>query len=143
MIEGIHKHLLTELDRAGRADTIFVLSGIGFNLLVLAINWAQAGDITRRYVGHNNIDNIIIFIIFLLGSVIVTTSCLLILRNNKNICYQCHTALLKIYADTDVEKYMPSGMTTLGNKRFNLSVIVVAGTGLIAVIVPLVVIFAK
>ena len=63
VIEGIHKHLLSELDRAGRSDTIFVIAGVSFNLLVLFINWAQASTITSTY-GEAGTDSFIIFAIF-------------------------------------------------------------------------------
>ena len=141
MIEGIHKHLLSELDRAGRSDTIFVLAGVSFNLLVLFINWAQASNITNGYGGSKQ-DSIIIFAIFLVGTVVVSTACLLTLINSRRICNQCHNALARIYEDTEVSKYMPQGISTLGNKRFILSFVVVGGTGIIAVIVPLVAVLA-
>ena len=141
MIEGIHKHLLSELDRAGRSDTIFVLAGVSFNLLVLFINWAQASTITSTY-GEAGADSFIIFAIFLIGTLVVSTSCLLTLMNSRRICNKCHEALVQIYEDTDVSKYMPEGMGNLGNKRIVLSFIVVGGTGLLAVVVPLVAVLA-
>ena len=142
MIEGIHKHLLSELDRAGRSDTIFVLAGVSFNILVLFINWTQAGNITSTY-RETNADSIIIFSMFLIGTIVVSTACLLTLKNSRHICSQCHQALLKIYEDTEVVKYMPEEMVGLGNKRFVLSFIVIAGTGLLAILVPIVAILAK
>jgi ABC-type transport system involved in multi-copper enzyme maturation permease subunit len=141
MIEGIHKHLLSELDRAGRSDTIFVLAGVSFNLLVLFINWAQASTITSTY-REAGTDSFIIFAIFIIGTLVVSTSCLLTLMNSRRICNKCHKALVQIYEDTEVSKYMPEGMGNLGNKRFILSFIVVGGTGLLAVVVPLVAVVA-
>ena len=141
MIEGIHRHLLSELDRAGRSDTIFVLAGVSFNLLVLFINWVQASNITSSY-SDSKQDSIIIFAIFLVGTVVVSTACLLTLINSRRICNQCHSALAQIYEDTEVSKYMPQGISALGNKRFILSFVVVGGTGIIAVIVPLVAVLA-
>jgi hypothetical protein len=142
MIERIHKHLLSELDRAGRSDTIFVLAGVSFNLLVLFINWGQAGNITSTY-WETNVDSIIIFSKFLVGTVVVSTACLLTLKNSRRICNQYHQALLKIYEDTEVVRYMPEEMVGLGNKRFVLPFIVVGGTGLLAILVPIVAILAK
>ena len=48
MIEGIHKHLLHELERAGRTETVFILAGTGFNLLMLAISWSLSDDVSRQ-----------------------------------------------------------------------------------------------
>jgi len=143
MIEGIHKHLLSELDRAGRSDTIFVLAGVSFNLLVLLINWVQAISIeSASAYDRNAAESQIIFAIFLVGALVVSTACLLTLTNSRNICIKCHAALLQIYEDTEVAKYMPEGIGALGKRKFILSFIVVGGTGLLAVGVPLVVIFA-
>jgi hypothetical protein len=130
MIEGIHKHLLSELDRAGRSDTVFVLAGSAFNTLIMFINWAQADGISR---GRGNI---MLFLLFVAGALLVTGASLLVLLNSRRICVQCHEALSKIYNDTCVSQYMPPGMTSLGNKRFILSFIVVASTGALAVAVP-------
>ena len=141
MIEGIHKHLLSELDRAGRSDTIFVIAGVSFNLLVLFINWVQASNINSPY-GEPGKDSFIIFAIFLIGTLVVSTTCLLTLMNSRRICIKCHEALVQIYEDTDVSKYMPEGIGSLGNKRIILSFIVVGGTGLLAVLVPLVAVLA-
>jgi len=142
MIEGIHKHLLSELDRAGRTDTVFVLAGVCFNLLILFVNWIQASRITNE--NHNNgQDAPFIFALFLLGTIVVTSSCLLMLANRRKICVKLHESLMKIYEETVVSEYMPSDIGKLGNKRFILSFIVVGGTGLLAVLVPFISIWAS
>ena len=135
MIEAIHKQLLAELDRAGRSDTVFILSGVSFNLLVLVINWIQAISIASTY-RESIIVNYVIFFIFMTGTLLVSGACLLTLLNSRKICMEIHDALSKIYEDTEVAKYMPERMSELGAKRFTLSFIVVGGTGLIAVAVP-------
>jgi len=137
VIEGIHKHLLSELDRAGRSDTVFVVAGVAFNLLVLFINWAQSTTVLNRY-GEIQTDTIIIFGIFIVGALVVSFACLLTLLNSRKICCKCHDSLLLIYEDSEVSKYMPDGMSNLGGRRFILSFIVVAGTGLLAISVPLI-----
>lgn len=139
MIEAIHKHLLSEIDRAGRSDTIFVLAGVSFNLLVLFINWVQADILSKSHKGLM-IDSLFIFIIFMVGTLVVSSACLLTLISSRKICNRCHEALMLIYKDMNVSKYMPEGISYLGNKRFILSFIVVSGTSLIAVVIPLVVV---
>lgn len=136
MIEGIHRHLLSELDRAGRSDTVFVVAGVAFNLLVLFINWAQSGEMVNRD-GELQLDVLTIFGIFLCGSILVSISCLLTLLNSRNICIKCNTSLNQIYEDAQVSKYVPADMLSLGKKRFLLSCVVVGGTGLLAIVVPI------
>lgn len=137
MIEGIHKHLLSELDRSNRSDTVFVVSSALFNTLVLFVNWAQADSLSRGS------GNVVTFALFAAGALLVTGSALLILLNSRRICFECHAALEKLYRDTNVSQYMPTGMGVLGNKRFVLSFIVVASTGALAVLIPLVSMQAK
>ena len=38
MIERVHEHIISELGTNSRADTIFILTGVILNLLVLGIN---------------------------------------------------------------------------------------------------------
>jgi hypothetical protein len=44
MLENVHDHLSSELQQNTRTDTIFVVTAILFNLIVLAVNSAVAGD---------------------------------------------------------------------------------------------------
>ncbi|KRA54309.1 hypothetical protein ASD77_06735 [Pseudoxanthomonas sp. Root65] len=131
MIEAIHKQLMSELDRAGRADTVFVVSGVLFNILVLFVNWAQASSLSE---GRGNL---MIYLLFTAGSLLISCTALLALINSRRICNSVHSALEQIYKDQNVAHYLPKGLSTLGNKRFILSFIVVGGTGLLAVIIPL------
>ncbi|WP_237132376.1 hypothetical protein [Pseudohongiella sp. O18] len=142
MIEGIHKHLLSELDRAGRTDTVFVLAGVCFNLLILFVNWIQASRITSDY-QNNDQDAPFIFALFLLGTLVVSSACLLTLANSRNICVKLHESLMKIYEKTNVAEFIPADIGSLGNKRFILSFIVVGGTGLLAVLVPFITIWTN
>ena len=130
MIEGLHKQLLAELDRSNRSDTVFVVSSALFNTLALFVNWAQADSLSR---GSGNIVTIALFAAVVL---LVTGSALLILLSSRRICLECHAALDRLYRDTGVAQYMPTGLIAIGNKRFVLSFILVASTGALAMMVP-------
>ncbi len=132
MIEKVHDYLVYELDRSSKSDTVFVISAVLFNILVMFINWAQASSIAA---GRGSIA---IFGIFLVGVLFVSGAALIALVNSKRICIRCHEALEKIYENEGVSDYFPKNMAILGNKRFVLSFIVVAGTGLIATLVPVI-----
>lgn len=132
MIEKIHDHLVSELDRSSKSDTVFVISAVLFNILVMFINWAQASSIASGG------GSIAIFGIFLVGVLVVSGAALAALINSRRICIRCHEALEKIYEKEGVSDYFPKDMANLGNRRFVLSFIVVAGTGLIAALVPII-----
>ena len=44
MLEQVHQHIINELQQSARTDTIFVVTAVVFNLIVLGINSAVAGD---------------------------------------------------------------------------------------------------
>lgn len=71
------------------------------------------------------------------GSLLVTTAAILSLENSRKSCVALHAALLRIYQDTDVLKYFPPDAERAGNTRLVLSLVVVAGTGILAVAIPL------
>ena len=38
MLPQMHQHILSELDRSGRADTVFVFGAVVFDLISIAVN---------------------------------------------------------------------------------------------------------
>ena len=44
MLHQVHDHIVSELGESSRTDTIFVLTAIIFNLIVLAINFGVATE---------------------------------------------------------------------------------------------------
>lgn len=136
MKEAIHNHLLSELDRTGRSDTIFVLAGVAFNLAVLLINWGLSVALTSKN-SDAEPETYAVFFLFMLGSIVISTACILTLNNSRNICLKIHKSLDQLYKDTDVSKYMPENISALGSKRAILSLIVVGGTSSLAILVPL------
>jgi len=43
MLEQLHEHVVAELQQSSRTDTVFVVTAVVFNLVVLAINAGVAG----------------------------------------------------------------------------------------------------
>jgi len=44
MIERVHQHIITELQQNARTDTIFIVTAILLNLVILAVNSIIAGE---------------------------------------------------------------------------------------------------
>ena len=42
MLDRLHEHVVSELNQGARTDTVFVVTAVAFNLVVLAINWNVA-----------------------------------------------------------------------------------------------------
>ena len=49
MLEHVHKHIVAELQQSARTDTVFVVTSVVFNLVVLGINWSVAESATRHW----------------------------------------------------------------------------------------------
>jgi len=48
MIDKVHQHIMNELQQSSRTDTIFVLTAILFNLIVLAVNSGVASSAVKE-----------------------------------------------------------------------------------------------
>jgi hypothetical protein len=133
MIERVHQHLLSELERTTRADTVFVVCAVLFNLLALFISWTQVPTSTENY----RSGSFGIYILTTLGIIVVSGAALKALQNGRATCESIHASLAQIYRDASVDKYVPDSLRAMGGSRFRLSVVVVAGTSVLAVAIPL------
>ena len=52
MLERVHQHIVDELQQSARTDTIFVVTAVIFNLVVLGINSEQPA-VARGFVEEN------------------------------------------------------------------------------------------
>jgi hypothetical protein len=126
MIERVQQHIVSELQTNARTDTIFVLTGIGLNLLILAINSAASGETV----------------------VIVTFSLLLIVLNlvvefgllrGREMRRKLLNGLLRMYSDQGVDVYYDPSLLGDYATRYNLFMFAVLCTGLVALILPLII----
>ncbi len=68
MIEKVHQHIVNELQQSSRTDTIFVITAVIFNLIVLAINSAVAGDAVSK--NPNPSDDFVLTIFFIMSIIV-------------------------------------------------------------------------
>jgi len=130
MIEHVHKHIISELQQNTRTDTIFILTSILLNLIALAINSGIAED-SRE-------DNSLLLVMFIFVFLIVVVNIVVIfgLLKGRQTRSKLINGLLKMYKDQDVGKYYDESLVSNYNVRYNLFILVVISTGLIAVLVP-------
>ncbi|GAI74429.1 unnamed protein product [marine sediment metagenome] len=134
MIERVHEHIITELQQNTRTDTIFILTAILLNLLSLGINSAVAqgsGKDTTTWV---------VFFTFVCLVVVVSFVVEVGLLKGKQTRIKLIGGLLKMYKDQGVEGYYDASLLSNYATRYNLFLFVVIFTGLIALVVPLVLI---
>ncbi|MGD8531629.1 MAG: hypothetical protein PVG97_11660, partial [Syntrophobacterales bacterium] len=63
MLKQVHEHIVSELQQNARTDTIFVVTAIAFNLIVLGINSAVAGEAESAQAGSSNDLILAVFVI--------------------------------------------------------------------------------
>jgi hypothetical protein len=131
MVPQLHQHILSELDRSGRADTVFVFGAVVFDLLSIGVNSALATSKTG--VAQ------VVFVLFMIGVVVVTGCAVGALVNGWRTCTAYHEALLKMYEAEGVAKYFPSSGLRLGRTRNMLFLLLTCSLGALAIIVPLLV----
>ena len=134
MIERVHEHIITELQQNTRTDTIFILTAILLNLVALGINSAVASE------SNKDATTWIVFFTFVSLVIVVNFVVEIGLLKGKQTRLKLINGLLKMYKDQGVEGYYDASLLSNYNTRYNLFLLVVVFTGLIAIVVPLVLI---
>ncbi len=135
MIERVHEHIITELQQNTRTDTIFILTAILLNLLTLGINSVVASQ------SNKDATTWIVFFTFVCLLIVVNFVVEIGLLKGKQTRTKLINGLLKMYKDQGVEGYYDASLLSNYNTRYNLFLLVVVFTGLIAIVVPLILIF--
>jgi len=134
MIERVHEHIITELQQNTRTDTIFILTAILLNLITLGINSAVASGLNR------DATTWLVFFTFVALLIVVNFVVEIGLIKGRQTRTKLINGLLKMYKDQGVEGYYDESLLSNYNTRYNLFMLAVIFTGLIAIFVPLVLI---
>jgi hypothetical protein len=130
MIEHIHNHITSELQQNTRTDIIFILTSIFLNLITLAIN---SGMVEKS---RTESSTLAVMFIFVLLIVMVNIVVIIGLIKGRQTRMKLVNGLLEMYKDQNVSKYYDETLLGNYNIRYNLFIIVVVCTGVIATIVP-------
>ena len=134
MIERVHEHIVTELQQNSRTDTVFIVAAILLNLLALGINSGVAS-------GRNNDSTMwIVFFTFVVLVIVVNFVAEIGLIKGRQTRMKLLDGLLRMYKDQKVDGYYDASLLSNYNTRYNLFLLTVVVTGLIALVVPLVII---
>jgi hypothetical protein len=134
MIERVHEHIIAELQQNTKTDTVFILTAILLNLIALGINSGVASGSDRDATMW------IVFFTFVCLVIVVNFVVEVGLLKGKQTRIKLITGLLKMYNDQGVEGYYDESLLSNYSIRYNLFLLAVVVTGLIAIIVPLVLI---
>ena len=132
MIERVHEHIITELQQNTRTDTVFIITAIFLNLIALGVNSGVASN--------ENMDTTkwIVFFTFIILVIVINFVVEIGLLKGKQTRIKLLNGLLKMYKDQGVEGYYDATLLTNYTIRYNLFLLVVVVTGLIAIIVPVI-----
>ena len=132
MIERVHEHLLSELSANTRTDTIFVLTAILLNLIILGINSGIAGG------GEDGTTTTIVMFALVALLIVVNLVAEVGLIRGRQTRTKLLNGLLKMYKDQGVEGYYDPSLLGDYRTRYNLFMLAVLSTGLVALIIPFV-----
>ena len=138
MLQKVHEHIVSELHPNARTDTIFVVTAIVFNLIVLAINSAVAGEASSTYA---NSSNDFILVVFIIMSLMVNGIAVIALNAGRQSRETLLRGLLDMYTDNEVAKYYDASMMTGYRKRYLLFIGVILCLALTGIAVPLIIRF--
>ena len=130
MIEHIHNHITSELNQSTKTDTIFILTSIGLNLIALAVNSGMAKG------SRTDSSSLVVMYIFVCLILLVNVVVIIGLLKGKQSREKLLSGLISMYKDQGVDKYYDASLLSNYNVRYNLFILVVVFTGIIATVVP-------
>jgi hypothetical protein len=131
MIERVHEHLFGELRQNTRTDTIFILTAILLNLLVMGVNSAVVMEDSNGSVETS------IMYIFILFSVVVNVAAIFGLLKGKRMRLLLLNGLIKMYKDQQVEQYYDPLLLRSYSIRYYIFITVVVFVGLVSIAIPI------
>ena len=140
MLERLHEHINEELRVNTRTDTIFILTAVIFNFVMLGINSAMATEATDN---RTDITPMIILIITLLLSLLVNGISITGLLTGRATRLKLSQGLLKMYADVEVAQYYDESLLTNYMRRYVMFIAIIGLLGATSILIPLVILLTS
>ncbi len=138
MLNRVHDHIVSELGQSSRTDTIFVVTAIAFNLIVLGINSSVADAASGR--SGDTVDDIVLTA-FIIMTLLINAIAISALNLGKRTRQMLLDGLVTMYRDNEVEKYYDPSIMSNYNARYLLFSGVIGTLALAAIAVPLIIRF--
>jgi hypothetical protein len=142
MLERVHQHILSELQQSSRTDTIFVVTAVVFNLIVLGINSgvagvaAVAGEVAG---GGGGASGDIILGVLTVMSLLINGVAVIALIAGRRTRDKLLKGLLAMYRDNDVAQYYDASLLTGYGKRYLLFTVAIICLAITGIVVPLII----
>jgi hypothetical protein len=138
MLIQVHDHVVSELGHSSRTDTIFVVTAIIFNLVVLGINSGVAASAST---GRASLADNLILAVFVVVTIFVNLIAATGLFVGRRTRRRLLEGLVAMYTDNQVDKYYSPALLSDYGTRYLLFTGVIVLLGLTAILVPLIVRF--
>lgn len=142
MLEQLHEHINEELRVNTRTDTIFVITAIVFNFVMLAISSIQAGEAADAY-NVNTTTPTIVLIITMMVTIIVTGITIVGLYTGRATRQKLTNGLLQMYKDAEINQYYDESLLTNYMRRYVMFTTIIALLGVTAILIPLVILLTS
>lgn len=139
MLIRMHQHIVEELQQGARTDTVFMVTAVLFNLVVLGINAAVAGEAASS--DSSTVAEDVTLVIFIFMSVLVNTIVIVALNTGKQTRGKLLGGVMRMYGDEEIADYYDPTLLTNYNRRYTLFIGVILSLAVTAVLVPLVIRF--
>ena len=136
MLEKVHLHIINELQQSSKTDTVFIITAVLFNLLVLAINSGIAASAVSQ--NARSSDDVILAVFFLMA-VVVNIIIANGLSTGKSTRQKLLDGLVSMYKDNDVDRYYDSALLNNYGKRYRMFTAVILCLAVTSIAVPLIV----
>lgn len=138
MLNELHNHIVNELGQSSRTDTIFVVTAVVFNLIVLGVNSGVATGATETDAPAAADLVLAAFMVMTILLNVIAVSALFLGRRTRSLLLN---GLVGMYHDNDVEKYYDPLLVSNYGTRYVLFAGVILTLAVTAVIVPLIIRF--
>jgi hypothetical protein len=138
MLGQVHDHIVNELGQSSRTDTIFVVTAVVFNLIVLGINSGVSMAAAERNAAASSDVILVVFIAMsLLINGVAVTALITGMRTRRTLL----SGLVAMYRDNEVDKYYDPSMLANYRVRYLLFAGVIVTLAVTAIVVPLIIRF--
>ena len=138
MLEKVHDHIVEELGHSSRTDTIFVVTTIVFNLIVLGVNSGVSSAAVEED-ATAAVD--LILAVFILMTVLLNTVALVALFLGRRTRGKLLGGLITMYQDNQTDKYYDPSLVANYGARYLLFAGIMVILALTSVVVPLIIRF--
>ncbi len=134
MLHEVHQHVVGELQQSARTDTVFVVTAVLFNLVVLGINWGVASSAGQENAGAAT-DGILA--VLMVATVLVNLFAVRALLSGRDTRRKLLQGLIAMYRDNNVDRYYDPTLLDSYAGRSRIFVAVLGCLMVVAIVVPL------